>query len=470
MKSTLIFKILAIILVFAFVFSAVYVAFAASEVDEEKMTAKSIMLIDQQTGEILYAKNAEARIAPASTTKIMTALVALEKVNLDDEVTVGTEVKVTGSSMGLKPGQTVTVRDLLYGMFLMSGNDAAAALAVHVAGSTDAFAELMNQKAAALGMEHSHFVTVSGRDNEEHYVTASDMALLAREACNNETIMEFAGTTTYSCTTVDKTTTFDMKTTNYLIYTPVPDDPEAAAPTSYEYEYATGLKTGSTPDAGGCVVATAEKDGQKLIALVFGDESDKGHERWGIAAELFNYGFENYKNIKLADLADNLTVKVPGAAVSEEMDGTVQCVPVAENGSEYLTVPRDMSEEDVQCSVSAGKDVAAPVTQGDVVGTVEISVAGKVVFHGNLQAASDVMSEEEYKKLTEGPVTSMEPVDIEDTPQNKASGYVWLWLIVPVGLIVFLIIRYFIAKGRRRRYHSRGGTRYRYRSKRRRRY
>ena len=146
MKRNLLYKIFVALIAFMIVFSAVYWVFA-EEINPEEMTANAVMLLDQDTGAVLYEKNPDMQVAPASTTKLLTAVVVLEHLQLTDEITVGGEVSVSGSLMGLKPGQTVTVETLLYGMFLCSGNDAAVALAVKIAGSTDNFAAMMNQKA-----------------------------------------------------------------------------------------------------------------------------------------------------------------------------------------------------------------------------------------------------------------------------------------------------------------------------------
>ena len=458
MKRNLLFKIFVAFLAFIMVFTTVYWVFAAG-IDEAEMTANAIMLLDQDTGTVLYEKNPDAVIAPASTTKIMTALVALDHVQLADEVTVGAEVSVSGSLMGLKPGQTVTVETLLYGMFLSSGNDAAVALAVKVAGSTDQFAVLMNQKAAELGMASTNFVTVSGLDWDGHQTTVRDMAKLAQYAAGNETIMKIASSKTYNATTVDKTTNFNLENTNRLIYTPENKDPNAPPYTNFEYEYTTGLKTGSTANAGGCVIATAQKDGRHLIALVFGDSSDQGAKRWTIVRSLFEYGFNEFSKVPLDELAaEKLQIDVANAPVVDGVPMKLKCVPTGTGADGAIVLKNDVDRAQITVQITPNEALAAPVLMGDIVGKVVIANGDQTIFSGDLAAAEDMMSNEEYQKLVENAnANKVGTVDLDDPSASvrKISKYVWLWLLIPIALIVFLIVRTLGAKRSRRMRYSR---------------
>ncbi len=458
MKRNLLFKIFVAFLAFIMVFTTVYWVFAAG-IDEAEMTANAIMLLDQDTGTVLYEKNPDAVIAPASTTKIMTALVALDHVQLADEVTVGAEISVSGSLMGLKPGQTVTVETLLYGMFLSSGNDAAVALAVKVAGSTDQFAVLMNQKAAELGMTSTNFVTVSGLDWDGHQTTVRDMAKLAQYAAGNETIMKIASSKTYNATTVDKTTNFNLENTNRLIYTPENKDPNAPPYTNFEYEYTTGLKTGSTANAGGCVIATAQKDGRHLIALVFGDSSDQGAKRWTIVRSLFEYGFNEFSKVPLDELAaEKLQIDVANAPVVDGVPMKLKCVPAGTGADGAIVLKNDVDRAQITVQITPNEALAAPVLMGDIVGKVVIANGDQTIFSGDLAAAEDMMSNEEYQKLVENAnANKVGTVDLDDPSASvrKISKYVWLWLLIPIALIVFLIVRTLGAKRSRRMRYSR---------------
>ena len=458
MRRNLLFKIFVAFLAFVMVFTTVYWVFAAG-IDEAEMTANAIMLLDQDTGAVLYEKNPDAVIAPASTTKIMTALVALDYLQLADEVTVGAEVSVSGSLMGLKPGQTVTVETLLYGMFLSSGNDAAVALAVKVAGSTDQFAVLMNQKAAELGMASTNFVTVSGLDWDGHQTTVRDMARLAQHAARNETIMKIAGSKTYNATTVDKTTNFNLENTNRLIHTPENKDPNAPPYTNFEYEYTTGLKTGSTTNAGGCVIATAEKDGRHLIALVFGDSSDQGAKRWTIVRSLFEYGFNEFSKVPLDELAaEKMQIDVANAPVVDGVPMKLKCVPAGTGADGAIVLKNDVDRAQITVQITPSEGLAAPVLMGDIVGKVVITNGDQTIFSGDLAAAEDMMSDEEYQKLVENAnANKVGTVDLDDpsTGVRKISKYVWLWLLIPIALIIFLVVRTMGAKRSRRMRYSR---------------
>ena len=401
LKNKVLLRVIAVAFVVILIVSCICsVALAAAPaMDESLITAPAAMLLDRDTGRVLYAKNIDKQLAPASTTKLMTAVLALEHCQLTDEVTVGNEVQLSGTRMGLKPGDTVTVETLLYGMFLVSGNDAAEALGVHISGSREKFAELMNQKAQELGMENSHFVNACGKDAEGHMVTVRDMATLARYACQYDLLFTIAQIGKTTRTTVNGDKIYELENTNRLIYKGA--EKEGVTLPDYTYAYATGLKTGSTPNAGKCIVATAEKDGQRLIALVFGDTSNEGVERWKMAANLFDYGFANYKNVEASSLVDaaQMRMEVPGAAVSaqEGLDGTVECVPATGNGQQLITVDRNMPEDQqVQATLTPKEGLAAPVQKGDVIGTVTYTVGEETLYTSEVTAASEVMSQEEY--------------------------------------------------------------------------
>jgi len=441
-------KTVAIIFVIALILSVVlYAVQAAPAVDETDISDDfAVMLLDQETGRVLYKQNEDKPIAPASTTKVLTAVVAMENCKLEDEVKVGDEVNVIGTKMGLKPGDKVTVETLLYGVFLASGNDAAAALAVHVSGSLEDFAKLMNDKAKELGMKDSHFVTVSGVDNEEHLVTASDMARLTRHAFQYDIFFEIAQTKTTTRKSVDGKTEYDLENTNRLIYT----GKNGGNGKDYTYKYATGLKTGSTPHAGKCLIATAEKDGRRLIALVFGDKSEEDVKRWSIAKMLFDHGFDNFENVDIHSLipAEELRLSVEGAAITEELDGMVQCVPVTESGKEVITLDKDLANDQIGFQIVPKEGLKAPVKAGEIVGTIEYTLGEQVIYSSDVEAAADVMSREEYEKLI---VKELDPVDLEEEGNAIPAEVLWVWLIVPVGLIIFLIVRAVLIKNKRKR-------------------
>ena len=232
-------------------------------------SAASAILMDADSGRVLYERNADRKMLIASTTKILTALVAIEEGDLHDTVKVSREAAYTeGSAMYLTEGETLTLETLLYGVLLCSGNDAAVAVAQHVGGSVKGFVALMNEKAQELGMEHSSFANPNGLDDEQHYSTARDMAKLARAALENETLMRIASTR--SVTIGGRTMTNHNKLLHYV-------------------DGCLGLKTGYTKAAGRTLVSCAEKNGQRLIAVTLQDGND-----WADHQALYEYGFSAY--------------------------------------------------------------------------------------------------------------------------------------------------------------------------------
>ncbi len=231
-----------------------------------QVSATAAILMDADSGEILFEKNADKQMLIASTTKILTALVALDEANLDDVVTVSDQHMVEGSSMYLKPGEKVTAEELLYGLLLCSGNDAALALAEHCGGSVDKFVQKMNKKAQEIGMADSSFANPNGLDDELHYSTAHDMALLAAYACKDPAFMRFCSTKTV---TIGKRT---MTNHNRLLN---------------QLDGCYGMKTGYTQAAGRTLVTYAVRDDRHLVAVTLQDGND-----WADHTALFEYGFK----------------------------------------------------------------------------------------------------------------------------------------------------------------------------------
>lgn len=258
--------------------------------------AASAVVINGITREVLWAKEPDARRGMASTTKIMTALLLCEAGGLDRPVTVSAEAAATeGSSAGLAAGQTVTGRFLLAGMLLASGNDAATQTALTLGGSLPAFAEQMNRRAAAIGMENTHFVTPSGLDAEQHYSTAYDMALLAAEALGNRDLRAMAAAV--SLTLADGEGKSHTFTNHNKLLT--------------SYEGCIGLKTGYTRKSGRCLISAAERDGKRVIAVTLSDADD-----WNDHAALLDYGFSEIDTCEVTYRPADNSIPVVGSAVT----------------------------------------------------------------------------------------------------------------------------------------------------------
>lgn len=288
-------RLLSAILAAFTVISAAASAFSApvyAESEDLTVSAVSAVLINADTGTIVYGKNAFEQRAMASTTKIMTALLTAEAGDLDKRFTVDSyAIKVEGTSMGLKQGDVVTRRALMYGMLLPSGNDAANAAAVSVSGSIPAFAELMNRKAAELGLENTHFANPSGLDAQGHYTTAYDLARLAAAAMENTVFAEI-------CRCSDAQVEFGnppylrwLSNSNKMLW---------------QYEGCIGVKTGFTDNARRCLVTAAERNGVRLICVTLNAPND-----WSDHRKMLDYGFEQVKSTEIV-LPDPVSVPVIG--------------------------------------------------------------------------------------------------------------------------------------------------------------
>lgn len=318
-------------------------------------SASSAILVDVDSGRVLYEQNADARMLIASTTKILTALVAIEEGSLSDVVTVSHEAAYTeGSSMYLKEGEQLTLETLLYGLLLCSGNDAAVAIAEHVGGSQVGFVKLMNNRAKALGMADSSFANPNGLDAEKHYSTARDMAKLACAAVENETLMRIASTR--QVTIGGRTMTNHNKLLHYM-------------------GNCIGLKTGYTKAAGRTLVSCAEENGQRLVAVTLQDGND-----WADHQALYDYGFATYPAKRAATLGR-----------------VVQRVPVS--GGQQVDVPLVAAdsfswplaaEETLECHVKLDKPLTAPVAAGTRAGQAVFRVNGQEVGRVDLLCGADV--------------------------------------------------------------------------------
>lgn len=311
--------------------------------DAPLLNANHAILIEASTGRVLFEKNAYETCAIASTTKIMTALVAILNGNLEDVVTVSRHAAATdGSTIHLQVGEQIKVKDLLYGLMMSSGNDAAVALAEHIAGSEEAYLEMMNAKAASLGLTNTHFATVHGLDHQQHYSTAYDMAMLAGECMKNETFRTIVST---AQTHISQRT---LRNTNDLLFT---------------YAGATGIKTGFTNNAGRCLISSAQRDGMEIIAVVLGCDSKTA--RFSDSRKLLDYGFENYAMTTVLEAGEVITdmklIKGKQEAVHLVCSDTV-ILPMAEwEKSKY------------QVHMVAQQIQDAPCLRGAPVGTLYIS-------------------------------------------------------------------------------------------------
>ena len=328
--------------------------------------ARSAVLMDAETGSILYAKNADEALPPASVTKVMTLLLVMEaiddgKLKLTDTVSVSEyAASMGGSQVYLEPGEQMSVEDLLKSVVVSSANDAAVALAETVAGSEEAFITQMNARAAELGMANTTFENVTGLDDDtvHHLTSAKDIALMSRELLTHETILNY---TSIWMDTI-RIGAFGLSITNRLIRF---------------YSGATGLKTGSTAKAGFCISATARRDGFHLIAVIMG--SPTRDVRNDMAKKLLDWGFANY-TVYRNSASDLGAVRVLGG-VKEEC---------AVGYGEFACLMKKGSERDVVFEVRLPEEIAAPVSQGDAIGKVIYRLGDEVIGDCDITARETV--------------------------------------------------------------------------------
>lgn len=313
-----------------------------------EVSASAAVLMDLDSGRVLYERSADTRMLIASTTKILTALVAIRDGNLSDTVKVSREAAYTeGSSMYLKEGEELTLETLLYGLLLCSGNDAAVAIAEHVGGSVKGFVKRMNETAAELGMEHSSFANPNGLDDENHYSTAYDMALLARAAMGNETLVRIASTRTV--TVGGRTMTNHNKLLHYV-------------------DGCLGLKTGYTRAAGRTLVSCAERNGQRLIAVTLQDGND-----WADHQSLYDYGFSAYPAKRAAQLGQELAREKGIPLIAADSFAW----PLAQG-------------EALESAIKLDRELTGPLRAGTRVGEAVFSLNGEEVGRVGLLAGRDI--------------------------------------------------------------------------------
>lgn len=315
------------------------------------LSAQSAALIEAESGTVIYEKNATKKLPMASTTKIMTALVVLESAELDRIVRIPKEAcGVEGSSVYLREGEEFSVKELLYALMLASANDAATALAIEVCGSVDAFAEKMNQKAAELSLECTHFTNPHGLHDEDHYTTAKDLAAIACEASKNDVFREI-------CSTKKTIIRRDSKESARLLI----NHNKLLA----RYDGCFGIKTGFTKTSGRCLVSGAEKDGLSFIAVTLNAPDD-----WNDHETLLNYGFSLYSKRTLAE-AGKISFSLP------ILGGYQRSVLCTNAESVCAVLPNDAGE--VRTVIEMKRFEFAPVCKGDVVGAVYFICGDKII-------------------------------------------------------------------------------------------
>lgn len=352
--------------------------------DEVSLNSEAAILVEVSTGRIIYEKNSTKQMYPASTTKILTAILVIENCDLTEIVTVR-ESALSNIPSGyvtcnLQVGEELSVNDLLYALMIPSANDAAYVLAEHVAGSVNAFSTMMNDKARELGCTGTHFVNPNGIHDDSHYSTAYDLYIIANYAMKNEVFRKIVATTEYILPATNKYPNEDrvLQTTNELLN---------ENSKNYYYKNAIGIKTGYTSKAGNCLVAGASRDGLEFIAVVLngGTTSSGLNSRYVDAKTLFEYAYDNFTLTKIIEkdsIVDTIEIE-NGTKETKNLDLIID---------ESITVINNKSIDinSVIPEISLRENLDAPISAGEIIGTIKYKV-DDIEYSANLLAKNDVI-------------------------------------------------------------------------------
>ena len=400
---------------------------------ELTLTAESAILMDATTGKILYEKNSRTKQYPASITKLMTILLALEHGSLEDEITFSHDavfsIEPGSAHIAIQEGEILTLEQVLYGIMLRSANECANAAAEYVDGSMEKFAEHMTARAKELGCENTNFVNANGLFDENHYTTAYDMALIAQEFLKNETYRSMMSNTYYLIPPTNKQPEerplhgqHQMLNENSLYY----------------YEPAEGGKTGYTVEAQNTLVTYAKQGDTELIAVVL---KCNGAQHYVDTKTLFEYGFANYQTVKAFSAAD-LTQNVAITETYKDKTTTLDTIAVAPASDVYVTIPKNATIENISKAVDCPESASVPVAVGDKLGTVVLSLNGEAL------ATVDLTAQKEVKATTDEERAAQAAAARNKILKRIAIG---VGIVFGILVIVFCCCRYIGYQRRERR-------------------
>ena len=406
-------KYLKILFVCIFLFVLILPSFVfADSAEELTIDSPAAMLVNLNSGKVIFEKNANEKMYPASLTKILTAIIVLENCDLSDVATVSNDAVMDVSygyvTANLQTGEELTIEQLLNVLLIGSSNDAANVLAEHVSGSIEDFAALMNQKAKELGCTNSNFLNPNGEHNVSHYSTASDLVIIAKYALQNDTFKDIVKKTWYKLPATNKYPNDDrlFTTTNELLIVNNNDRQD-----NYYYKYATGVKTGFTTPAGNCLIATANKDDLEFMTIILGATSNKEgfSNRYLETIKMFEYGFGNYSLKKLANAGDIIQT----ITVKHATRNTKKLDVVTEKDISALVKTEELNSSYLP-QVTLNDNIKAPIQKGDIVGKLSYTIDG-ITYEENLVANSDV---------------------------KKSNDILHVFEIFLVLIIIYLVVRY----------------------------
>ena len=347
----------------------------SENITEPTINSRAAIVYERSSGKILYGKEENEKRKMASTTKIMTAFVVLENTNLDDIVTISSKAAGTGGSrLGLHKDDKISIQDLLYGLLLCSGNDAAVALAEHVSGDLSNFANMMNSKATSLGLSSTHFVTPHGLDDDNHYTTAYELALITNYALKNDVFANLVKTKTYTISINNHPKT--LSNTNELLG---------------NLDGVYGVKTGFTNGANRCLVTAVKRDNMDIICIVLGADTKKDRTKDSI--NLINYSFNNFKMVNIKEKITNEFVnwKICNSSsfrvekgVSDSVDIIIQDIPY-----DFFPIKCNQTD-DMSIYIYCNTELTAPLPSGSTLGYLAVSVNNQTVLTLNLYNSNSI--------------------------------------------------------------------------------
>ncbi len=441
--------------------SSCFTAYAAYDaahpelLTEEDLVGVSCILIEQTSGDVIFEKDADRLMYPASTTKIMTVLLGLLATeDLSEMVTVSYSASKEGvkaqldpksSLLGLIEGEQLTMEDLLYGTMIRSGNDGAIAIAEHVSGSEAAFVELMNRTARQFGMTNTNFMNSHGLHNDYHYTTARDLSTLAYEAMKNETFADIASTVSYNMAATNAQRERTITTDHRIMLKTYRGEEN-----SYYYSYANGIKSGTTDAAGNCYVGSAEKDGVKLISVVL--YSDR-YDVWRDTKKLFEYGFSQYTHVTLTEmyLANPLKVFTSGYDRTDVGLGELELSASPVDPTKTVEISGTYDEIQVMTDnlrdlvlVQYTRELKAPITAGEVIGKMTyVTELGEAIEYNLLATRSVIARKDRPPSLsdiiaaTEADPNPFPPLTVETVLIVLSP----LLIVVAIVLLIRAVVR-----------------------------
>ncbi len=347
--------------------------------------SEAAVLIDAKSGYVLFDKNMNKKMFPASITKVLTTLLILEKGNLNDTIKASFDsiynIGAGGSNMALKENEELSLKDALYGIMLKSANDACMVAGEHISGSAEKFVDLMNERAKEIGALNTNFVNPHGYHNKEHYTTAYDMALIMQEAIKNEEFVKIISTDTYTIPKTNLSEQRILKNSNRLI---LKDNPQY-------YKYCVGGKTGYTEKAGNTLVTYAKKDDMELIAVIL---KSNVNERFPDTVKLFEYGFNQFKKVKLLKKTSFEKTEPVIQNFNEKEIALGEAELVAKNNVE-LSIPKNLDISNIKHTINLKTPLKAPLEIGDTVGNIDF------LYNNNVIASVDIVSNSSISSIPE---------------------------------------------------------------------